>query len=301
MKEKVLITGFNSSVSKYLQNLIKSKYEIVSLTTNKTCVNSKTIFYWNPSKNILDKESLKEINHIIHLSGFSILKKWTKKNKRKIHDSRIKASILLYEKCLENNIKPKTFISASAIGIYNDESSIKKEDSNLGNDWISNIVKSWEKSADKFNNLGSRVVKMRISLILSKNHGFLKYLLLGLKFRTIVCFGNNKSIINWIHIHDLSKFILFALEKNTVFGSFNISSPNYISQRNLIKYLNDFFNGIFINLTLPKIIIKFLLGERSKIILFNSNIINIDKLLKTGFKFKYDKINKVFEKNEKSN
>ena len=89
----------------------------------------------------------------IRLSNYK--KNGQKKNKKRIINSRVSGTNLLFSKCKELNIKPKTFITASAIGFYGlNAKGIKKEEDEKGNDWISKLVESWENSANKFKELG---------------------------------------------------------------------------------------------------------------------------------------------------
>ena len=81
MQETIIITGYNGELAKETHKLLKNNYNIISLTTNKKYVDNNSIFYWNPEKNTISKNALKNCNHIIHLAGYSILKRWTKKNK----------------------------------------------------------------------------------------------------------------------------------------------------------------------------------------------------------------------------
>ena len=118
MKERIIITGYSGSLAKITIALLKDDYEIIGLTSNKKKVNNKDIFYWNTSTNEIDEKALENCKHIIHLAGYPILKRWTTKNKRLMHQSRIGAANLLFNKCKKLNISPVTFISASAIGIY---------------------------------------------------------------------------------------------------------------------------------------------------------------------------------------
>ena len=93
MKEIVLITGSNGGLAKDVKKLLPKSYQIRSLTTKKQDVNGRTIFYWDINKKYIDIDALKGCNHIIHLSGYSILKPWTKKNKKLMYESRIDGAI----------------------------------------------------------------------------------------------------------------------------------------------------------------------------------------------------------------
>ena len=81
MKERIIITGYSGSLAKITRELLKDDYEIIGLTSNKKHVNNKDIYYWNTSTNEIDENALENCKHIIHLAGYSILKRWTKKNK----------------------------------------------------------------------------------------------------------------------------------------------------------------------------------------------------------------------------
>ena len=165
MKDRIIITGYSGSLARRTKELLKDDYEIIGLTSNKKNVNNKDIYYWDTAINELDEKALENCKHIIHLSGYPILKLWTKKNKKLMQQSRISAANLLFNKCKKLNISPVTFISASAIGIYDlNAEGEKTENDKIGTDWIAKMAADWEESAQQFKQIGSRIIKMRISL-----------------------------------------------------------------------------------------------------------------------------------------
>ena len=194
MKERIIITGYSGSLARRTTELLKDNYEIIGLTSNKKRVNNKNIYYWNTSTDEIDKRALENCKHIIHLSGYPILKRWTKRNKKLMHESRVSASNLLFNKCKQLNISPKTFISASAIGIYGlNARGIKSEKDKIGTDWIARMASDWEESAQQFNQIGSRVIQMRISLLMNKETTFLKYNLLSMKLGIGIVIGSKEK------------------------------------------------------------------------------------------------------------
>ena len=151
MKEIVLITGANGELAKAAKKILSISYHVRCLTSSKKSVDGKSTFYWNIRKKYVDRNALKNCNHIVHLSGYSILKRWNKKNKKLMYDSRVKGSELLFDTCKEQNLNLQTFISASAIGIYGlTATGTKYEHSKLGDDRVPKILQDWEISADKF-------------------------------------------------------------------------------------------------------------------------------------------------------
>ena len=295
MKEIILITGANGSLAKTVKELLSNRYEIRNLTTNKKSVDKKSTFYWDITKKYIDTNALKNCKHIIHLSGYSILKKWTDKNKKLMHESRIGGAKLLFKKCKELNISPTTFISASASGIYGLTAiGLKTEKDEIGLDWVAKMANEWEISAQKFSELGTRVVNMRLSLLLSKNSGFLKYTLLSMKYGIGIITGEKKDPINWIHIDDVASFIKESIQKEQYQGTYNLANQYEISQEKFFKTIKKELFPYSLIIRLPIFCIRLVLGKRSMII--NSKItLSVDKLKRSNFVWKYTRLEDVLK------
>ena len=296
MKDVILITGANGNLAKSLGKKLSNDYRIRYLTTNKLLSINLGYYYWDVEKEYIDKDALIGCTHIVHLAGNSILNRWTKKNKKIIYDSRIKSANMIFDKCELLGIKIKTIISASAIGIYDEYSSLmNNENSLIGKGWLSQMACDWEIAANKFKLLGSRVVQMRISLIFSNKSGFLRSNILSMKYGIGLVLGDSKRRIHWIHIDDLIRFIEESLKNKNYSGPYNIASDETISQINLIKSIKKklFPNSIIIKI--PIYFVKLVLGERSKII-YTDIYLCVNKLKQAGFKCNYNTFNKVLEK-----
>ena len=296
MKERIIITGYSGSLARKTTELLKDNYEIIGLTSNKKSVNNKNIYYWDTSTDEIDERALENCKHIIHLSGYPILKRWTKRNKRLMHESRIGAANLLFNKCKELNISPTTFISASAIGIYGlNARGVKSENDKIGTDWIARMASDWEESAQQFKQIGSRIVKMRISLLMNQETAFLKYNLLSMKLGIGVVIGSKKKKISWIHVDDAANFIKEAITNENYKGAYNLATTKPISQEMFIKKIKERLFPYALIIRIPSFIIRLFLGKRSQII--NTDVsINVDKLKKEGFIWKFYNFNEVLEK-----
>ena len=293
MKEKVLITGARGSVAKNLSAiLLEDGYETCYLTTQKnpTEINH---FNWDYTTSYIDTNALHNVSHIIHLSGLNIAKPWTKKNKKIMYESRIYTSQLLFNTCKKLNIQPKTFISASAMGVYKSSIKQREEFDNPGNDWMSKLCVDWEKSADNFKSLGSRVVKLRFSLILDKKSGILKNILMGFKFYIGVIFGNGTEPFPWIHINDVTRFIKYSITNDSINEAYNLvtnNDTNYSFISNIKKTLSKYSVLIYV----PKPLVKLIFGEQSKIIL-NEISLSCKRMHETGFKCQINTIEKALK------
>lgn len=293
MKEKVLITGARGSVATKLStSLVEDGYETCYLTTQKNPTELNH-FHWDYTTSYIDTNALHNVSHIIHLSGLNIAKPWTKKNKKIMYESRIHTSQLLFRTCKELNIQPKTFISASAMGVYKSSRKEREEFDDTGNDWMSKLCVDWEKSADDFKSLGSRVVKLRFSLILDKNSGILKNILMGFKFYTGVIFGNGTEPFPWIHINDVTRFIKYAITNDSINEAYNLvtnNDTNYGFISNIKKTLYKYSVLIYV----PKPLVKLIFGEQSKIIL-NEISLSCKRMNDTGFKCQINTIEKALK------
>ena len=293
MKETVLISGKNGLLANRFWELQKSKYNIKFLSTDKKKCDNISVFYWNIKNEFIDGNALKDCNHIVHLAGYPIINRWTKENKKKMYESRINSTKLIYKYCKKLMIEPKTFISASAIGIYGLESEGEKDEKDITNtDWISKMAIDWEKSADIFKKINAKVVKMRISLIISKKSLFLKSYLLSMRFGIATLLGSKTRHISWIHIDDAVNFIDLAINNNKCNGAYNLATNKSLTQGKLVQIIKEEKYPFCITFQIPARILSFILGKRSKIFMPNLVAKN-DKLKKIDFKYKYDSFREV--------
>ena len=221
MKEKVLITGSSGLIAKKLGPLlVKNNFDVYYLSSNKKNLAKKTL-YWNYQKNYLDPKAIQNVDHIIHLAGFNITKPWSKKNKKIMYDSRVKTSNLLLNECKKLNIKPTSFISASAMGYYGfNNNGIKLETDKPGKDWMSKLCLDWEKAADEFKTVNSRIIKLRMSLVMDHDAEIIQKTFLGFKLGAGAVFGSGKQPFPWIHSQDIINFILLTLQKKIYLWNF---------------------------------------------------------------------------------
>ena len=286
MKDIVLITGASGHLAKALSRYLSKDYIVKHLTTKKILSSQDSCFHWDIQRGYIDYKALENCKHIIHLAGFPILNWWTKKNKQIMYDSRIATAKLILDGCKRINNNPKTFISASAIGIY--EKSLigdVHENSQKGRDWLARMVRDWEDASNKFKAIGSRVVQLRFSLIFSKEAGFLKYNLFAMKFGIGAIIGNPKRKINWMHVEDITRLIKESITNKEYTGPYNLACDDKISQKEFITKIRRHLFPYALIVRIPMFLMNWIIGGRSQIIKSNLNL-NTKKIKGHGFKFK---------------
>lgn len=299
----VLITGGTGLIGKALgQALLKKGYSVIILTraaaTKKEESRSANFSYaeWSIEKKSIDKNALEAADYIIHLAGAGVAdKRWTKKRKQEIIDSRVKSGELIIESLKTIPNKVKAVVSASAIGWYGPDPTIPNgkpfvETHPADNAFLGYTCKLWEESIEPVTALGKRLVKLRTGIVLSKDGGALTEFKKPLKFGVAAILGNGKQIISWIHNDDLVRLYIDAVENERLNGSYNAVAPNPVSNKELTMQLARIKNRKkFIAIHIPSFVLKAALGEMS-IEVLKSATMSAEKILETGFKFTYPTI-----------
>ncbi len=300
----VLITGGTGMIGKTLTKaLLEKDYNVIILSRQpekQTVATSKLIYAgWNIPNQTVDKEAIAKSDYIIHLAGAGIAdKRWTKKRKQEIVDSRVKSGELLVKTLKENANNVKAVISASAIGWYLNPSpsSGSGEGSRLrkleetdppANDFLGQTCKQWEECLDPIIQLNKRLVKIRTGVVLSNDGGALPEFIKPLRFGIAPILSNGKQIISWIHIEDLVRIYIAAIENDNMSGVYNAVAPVPVSNKELVVQLAKIKRGSFyVPIHVPSFILKLILGEMSIEVLKSVNV-SCDKIHLTGFIFLY--------------
>ncbi|HZJ37085.1 MAG TPA: TIGR01777 family oxidoreductase [Gillisia sp.] len=295
---RVLITGATGLVGSHITKLCHEKgIKVNYLTTSKDKIEDQPDykgFYWNVEHREIDENCFKNVDTIIHLAGANIAKRWTSSYKREIIASRTQSADLLLE-TLNSGFKIPRLISASAIGIY--PSSLEKlyfeDDKAVDDSFLGEVVVLWEASADKFEDLGMEVAKIRIGLVLAREGGALPKLKAPVSFNLGTAFGSGKQWQSWIHIEDLAGIFLCVLE-NKLSGVYNGVSRNPVTNEEMMKEIAVQLNTSIWLPNVPAIALKVALGEMATVLL-SSQLVSSDKIEKAGYEFRYKNLIKALE------
>jgi uncharacterized protein len=292
----VLISGGSGFVGKHLSKKLSEKGYHVSILTRKKRPSFKYVqWIWDLNEEYIEKGAIESAHYIIHLAGENISeRRWTKKRKREIIDSRTKTAALIYKKVQKENKNLKAFISASAVGYYGAITTDKifEESDNAANDFIGKVCQAWETSADQFTNLGIRTVKIRTSVVLAANEGALKKMIFPTKLGLGSPIGNGKQYLPWIHINDLCEIYIKAIEDPGMTGPVNAVAPEFTNNKEFMKTLAEVLDKPFWFPSIPKFFMKIIFGEMACILNEGSRI-SSKKIVKNGFIFRHATLKKT--------
>jgi len=291
MKKNVLISGGSGFIGKQLTNLLIEKGYSVSILSRNKKENTVDISYyqWDISAHYIDEEAVMKADYIVHLAGENIAeKRWTKERKEAIVRSREESTRLIYDVLKKNNKKLEAFVSASGVGIYGaiNGEQICTENTPPENDFLGMTCQKWEAAADTIANLEIRTVKIRTSLVLGKEDGFLKKLTPIFKYRLGSALGSGKQYMPWIHVEDLCAIYLEAINNTKMTGAYNAAINDGTTNSVFSKIMAKVYGYSILLPNVPAFLIKITLGEMAQIILTGRRV-SSDKIEKTGFKFKF--------------
>lgn len=287
-----MITGASGLIGTRLTELLYQQgNHVAHLSRNHRQGKAKT-FLWDINKKQIDPHAFEGTNTIVHLAGAGIADKpWTEERKWEILKSRTQSTQLLYEELRKRKHTVTSFISASAIGYYGFDDNEKKfkENDEPGTDFLANVVRQWEAEVDRISELGIRVVKIRIGIVLSEKGGALKEMVKPIKFWVGAPLGTGDQYISWIHLDDLAAMFVKAVEDETMLGAYNGTGPYAVTNRDLTKAIAKQINRPVILPAVPSFVLKTLLGEMADLALKGNNV-SSQKIQDAGFKFQYEKL-----------
>lgn len=272
--------------------LIARGHSIVILSRSKKPTQGAVSYaIWDIRKGIIDKEAVAGADHIIHLAGAGVAdKRWTTKRKQEIVNSRVNSGKLLIKALQETDNRVQTLISASAIGWYGpDVKGSKKvfaENDPADTAFLGETCRLWEKSVEPAMQLGKRLVILRTGIALSNKGGAFKAFKKPVKAGIAAIMGGGKQVISWIHIDDLCRMYIHALENSQLQGVYNAVAPEYVANKTLIIKLAKARKKPFIPIHIPAFALKLMLGEMS-IEVLKSTTVSAEKIRNTGFRFLY--------------
>ena len=240
-------------------------------------------------------EKLAGLDVIINLVGSGIVeKRWTKKYKKEIVDSRVMALSKIKMALALIKGPPPVFISASAVGIYRPGTYNDEINYTYGNDFLSDVVRKWEAAAMDFGELVSKSIILRFGIVLGYNGGALKKLIKLYRRGLGGILGFPEYIYPYISINDLVRAILFLIQKVESIGVYNFVEPVKISNKEFSNALAEALHKrVFFNF--PGGLVTLFLGKRAAVLFAGQHVFPA-KLLNLGFEFQDHNISEYLNK-----
>jgi uncharacterized protein len=240
---RVLVTGASGLIGSALCDALLARGdEVVGLTRDPERARSKnpTVSWhaWRPTTERPPEAALEGVDGVVNLVGEQINQRLTDQAKIRIRESRILGTRNLLQGVTASSTEPSVFVGQSAIGYYGDRGEqIVDEESQPGEGFTAEVPIDWEAAEREAEGVFDRVVIFRTGLVLSKDGGLLKQLLLPFKLGVGGPIAGGDQYMSWVHIEDVVGLFLWALDDHRVWGVINATAPNPVTNRELSKAL----------------------------------------------------------------
>jgi uncharacterized protein (TIGR01777 family) len=239
---------------------------------------------------VIDPAALNGVDAIVHLAGAGIAdKRWSQKRKNEILSSRTESTKLLADTLRSTPHQVKVFVSASGISYYGLDMPPHYafiESDPPASDFMARVTVAWEESVAQIQDPAIRIVMLRTGVVLNNGSGALERLVTPVRFFVGAPLGSGDQYFNWIHIDDLCKLYVKAIEDNSIRGVYNAVAPNPVTNKELTRTIARVLKKPLWLPPIPAIVVRVIAGEVSEVVLKGGRI-SSKKVEHAGFDFEF--------------
>lgn len=237
----LLLSGATGLVGRsYLPKLVEAGWQVRALTRSDPSaagfngIHGVDYCKWDGIQ--FDPAAVSGTQAVVHLAGEPVFGGMaTAARCERIKASRIVSTQSLVDAMRElpPELRPKTLVCASAVGIYGERGQEELSEASVpGQGFLARLCQEWETAAELAREFGTRVVRMRFGVILSREGGALAMMRKPFDFGVGGRLGNGRQTVPWVHIDDVLGTLDYALE-GRLDGPINVVAPNSVTNGEL--------------------------------------------------------------------
>jgi uncharacterized protein len=267
---RVTVTGATGLIGRHLVRRLRERGDEVTVLSRdpdraRDSLGVEAVS-WDPQAEPAPEAALAGRDAVVHLAGESVAQRWSDEAKRAIRDSRTIGTRNLVSGLNAAEPRPHVLASASAVGYYGPRGDEPVNESQPpGDDFLAQVCVDWEREADAAAAPGVRVVKLRTGIVLDRNGGALKQMLLPFKAGLGGPVAGGRQYMPWIHADDVVGMYLAALDGEAWSGAVNATAPEPVTNAAFSKALGRTLKRPAIA-PLPGFAARLMLGEMSVIV-----------------------------------
>jgi uncharacterized protein (TIGR01777 family) len=285
--KRVLVTGGTGFVGHRLQGALVASGHTIEVVTrtperHRSASSGVSFVPWLPE---LGREQA-----IVHLAGEPLFaRRWNAAVKAELRASRVDSTRRLVEAMRSAATRPEVFVCASAVGFYGDRGDeVLGESSAPGDGFLAEVCRAWEAEALRAEELGVRVVRLRIGVVLGSDGGALARMLLPFRLGLGGPIGSGKQWFSWIHRGDLAALIVRAVDDPALSGAYNAVAPQAVTNRDFARALGRALHRPAF-LPAPALALRLALGEVTDVLLESQRCVP-QAALAAGFAFRFPEL-----------
>jgi hypothetical protein len=286
---KVVIAGASGFIGKALVTDLRGHGHQVSTLVRRGPV-SESEFQWHPERGELDPLVLAGADAVISLSGAGVAdNRWNDAYRQVLVQSRVQPTTTIARVLAElpAELRPESFLSASAIGYYGDRGDEPlPESAAAGAGFMVDLVRRWEAATEAAAAAGVRVVTLRTGLVLSRTGGLMKRLIPLFKLGVGGRLGSGRQYQPWITLADEIGAIRHILQTGQLQGPVNLVGPEPVPNAEFSAELARALHRPAM-LPAPAFGLRLVLGSFANEGVLLSQRVLPEKLIGSGYRFEH--------------
>ncbi len=293
---RVVVTGATGLIGPRLVSSLQARGdEVTVLSRNperaeETLPGVETV-RWDLMREPAPTEALHGRDAVVHLAGEGIARRWTKRAKRAIRESRVVGTRELVRglASLAEAERPSVLVSSSGVGYYGAHGDEPiDEEAQAGSDFLAQVCVAWEDEARTAERLGVRVVRLRTGVVLDPGGGALGKMLPPFKLGVGGPVAGGGQYISWIHLDDLVGMAIASIYGAQWHGAVNATAPEPQRNRDFSKALGKALRRPSL-LPVPGVALQLVYGEMAAIVTSGARALPARALV-NGYEFRYPQL-----------
>ena len=280
-----LVTGGSGFIGSALCRGLVADGHRVTVSTRNTARARKRL----PAEAALVEslDAVNDVDAVANLAGENLADgRWSEQRKQAFFDSRIGTTDKVLAWIARQPRRPQVLVSGSAIGWYGPRGDEElAETAAPGNDFAARLCRAWEDEASRAETLGVRVCRLRTGLVLDRDGGALKKMLLPFKLGLGGPMGDGRQWMSWIARAYIVALIRWLAERDTASGAYNATAPAPVRNAEFARALGKALKRPA-KLATPAFALKLMFGEMADLLLTGQRVMPA-RAAAEGFLFRY--------------
>jgi uncharacterized protein (TIGR01777 family) len=257
---RVTVTGASGLIGSRLVQALQQRGDEVTILSRGREVR------WEPTQGPAPREALDGRDAVVHLAGENVAPRWSADARRRIRESRELGTRNLVAGLASADPRPRTLVSSSAVGYYGPHGDEPvDEDTPPGDDFLAQVCVAWEREAQRAEELGLRVVRVRTGVVLDRDGGALAKMLPPFRLGLGGPVAGGRQYMPWIHVDDVVGIYLAALDGPGWTGPVNATAPEPVTNKAFSEALGRALHRPAAA-PVPRLAIKALYGDMAAIV-----------------------------------
>jgi uncharacterized protein (TIGR01777 family) len=288
---RVTLTGASGLIGTNLVRALSARGDDVTVLSRDPDRASDTLDVaaeaWQPTAGPAPVAALAGRDAIVHLAGERVDQRWSDSARLAIRASRELGTRNLVDGLRGAEPRPDVLVCSSAGGSYGPHGDQVVDESTRGGDgdFLGEVCAAWEHEAERAEELGMRVVRVRTGVVLDRNGGALSRMLTPFRVGVGGPVAGGDQYMPWIHVDDLVGIYIAAIDGAHWSGPVNATAPEPVTNRDFSRALGRALHRPAV-LPIPGAALRLLYGDMAEIVTEGQRAVP-RRTLELGYAFRH--------------